>query len=219
MKKTILFTALLATAIAPVHAAILITEVSAWGSGDSPYGSDWFEVTNTGLSAVNITGWKMDDSSNTIANAVALTGITSIAPGESVIFTETAVTASFLNTWFGGAAPAGLQIGNYVGGGVGLSTSGDGVNLFDAAGTRQTGVSFAGSPDAAPFATFDNAAGVSGAISDLSAAGVNGAFVAANDSTEVGSPGRIAAPVPEPSTAVAIMGGVSLLLALRRRRA
>ena len=37
---------------------------------------------------------------------------------------------------------AGFTIGTYTGGGVGLSTGGDAVNLFDASGKRVTGVSF-----------------------------------------------------------------------------
>ena len=51
--------------------------------------ADWFEVTNKGATPVNITGWQMDDDSNAFASAIALNGITEIAPGESVIFIET----------------------------------------------------------------------------------------------------------------------------------
>ncbi len=169
------------------QAQVRITEVSAWGSGNATYATDWFELTNTGSSAISIGGWKMDDSSASFSTAVALTGITSIAAGESVIFTETAATASFLSTWFGSNAPAGLQIGNYTGGGVGLSTGGDGVNIYNAAGVLQASVSFGNSPGNSPYATFDNAAGLTGTISQLSAVGVNGAFDAANDASEIGS--------------------------------
>src|SRR5262245_7896755 len=145
--------------------AIVISEVDPSGSSRS-YAADWFEVTNTGPSAVNITGWKMDDNSNgSPASAqVALNGITSIAPGESVIFLETsnltATRSAFLTAWFGASAPAGLQIGSYSGSGVGLSTSGDAVNLFDAAGNRVTGVAFGAAPASA---TFDNTLGLGSA--------------------------------------------------------
>ena len=55
-------------------------------------------------------------------------------------------------------------------------------------------MAFGASPSG-PFPTFDNAAGLNNAtISILSAAGVNGAFVAANDINEKGSPGTIGAP-------------------------
>lgn len=78
------------------------------------------------------------------------------------------------------------------------STAGDQVNLFDSVGALQASVSFGASP-AGPFPSFDNAAGVNNAtISTLSAVGVKGAFVAANDSAEIGSPrtiGAAAAPI------------------------
>ncbi len=92
----------------------------------------------------------MDDNSESFAGAVPLSGITSIAPGESVIFIETgnlaSVAPAFLNTWFGANPPAGLQIGSYSGGGVGLSTGGDAVNLYNSAGVLQANVFFGASP-------------------------------------------------------------------------
>ena len=118
--------------------SLVISEVAPWSSGNSPVGADWFEVTNTGASAVSVAGWKMDDSSASFAAAVPMSGISSIAPGESVIFIETAdlmaASAAFRSNWFGANPPAALQIGSYSGGGVGLSTGGDGVNLYNASG-------------------------------------------------------------------------------------
>jgi len=173
--------------------SIVISEVAPWSSGNSPLGADWFEVTNTGTSAVNIAGWKVDDSMPTFATAIALNGITSIAAGESVIFIETTSPATTADTfralWFGSSPPANLQIGSYSGAGIGLSTSGDEVNLFDSSGVLQANVSFGSSPGSAPFATFNNADGLTGAISTLSTVGVNAAFAAFNDANEIGSPG------------------------------
>src|SRR5262249_39710462 len=93
--------------------SIIISEVSAWASGTSTLGSDWTELTNVGTAAQNTTGWKMDDDSSNINNAVALNGITSIAPGESVIFLENATSkkSQFLSLWFGANPPANLQVG------------------------------------------------------------------------------------------------------------
>jgi uncharacterized protein YjiK len=183
-------------AVAP--SGIVISEVAPWSSSNSPLAADWFEVTNTSSAAVDITGWKMDDNSHTIANAVALNGITSIAPGEAVIFIESAdlptASSTFRNLWFGSNPQRVTQIGAYEGSGVGLSSSADEVALFDAAGNLVAGVGFGASPTGA-FATFDNHAGVNGTtlplpiLSTLSATGVNGAFVAAGDANEVGSPG------------------------------
>ncbi|WP_228043664.1 choice-of-anchor I family protein [Dolichospermum sp. LEGE 00246] len=179
----------------PTNSSIFITEVAPWSSGNSPVAADWFELTNKGTSAVNITGWKFDDNSNSFASAVALSGITSIGAGESVIFIDGAtINTIFRPNWFGANPPASLQIGNYTGSGVGLSTSGDAVNIYNATGVLQANVVFGVSP-AGPFATFDNAALLNNAtISTLSAAGVNGAFVAVNSNAEIGSPGRINAP-------------------------
>ncbi|MBV1688580.1 tandem-95 repeat protein [Novosphingobium sp. G106] len=176
-----------------------ITEVAPWASGSSPGGADWFEVTNTGAVAVNLTGWKMDDNSNAFGNAVALSGVTNLAVGESVIFIEApagasasqiaALKAAFIDTWFGGHPPVNLQIGTYCGSGVGLSTGGDAVNLYNASGVLQANVSFGASPNG-PFPTFDNTAGLNNAaITTVSSVGTNGAFNAAHDGAEVGSPG------------------------------
>ena len=191
-------------AITPAASGVInlaVTEVAAWSSGNSPLASDWFEVTNFGTSSVSLVGWTMDDNSNSFAVSVPLNGVTSIAPGKSVIFIETADSAAlaakaqtFINVWFGGTAPAGLQIGSYSGSGVGLSTGGDAVNLFDLGGTLRAAVSFGPSPSGTPLATFDNSAGQSNAVlANLSVVGQNGAFVAATDAAEIGSPGTIGA--------------------------
>lgn len=224
MKKSLSFIvfAVLSTITVQANAAILITEVAPWGNTNGTgYLSDWFELTNTGSSALNITGWKMDDNSNSFASSVALTGIGSIAAGESVIFTETAATAAFLNTWFGASAPAGLQIGNYTGGGVGLSASGDAVNIYNASGILQANVSFGAADAVAPYQTFNNAVGLNNtAISTLSLVGVDGAFVAANDLNEIGSPGRISAPapVPEADSYSMLLAGLGFMGFISRRR-
>lgn len=184
----------------PTTSSIFITEVAPWGSGNSPVASDWFELTNTGTTAVDITGWKIDDNSNSFAASVALSGITTIGAGESVIFLENpadTIYTTFRSNWFGANAPANLQIGRYTGAGVGLSTSGDAVNIYNSTGSLQANVVFGASPAAAPFATFDNAALSNNAtIATLSAVGVNGAFVAVNSSTEIGSPGTIVSSLP-----------------------
>jgi hypothetical protein len=175
---------------------LIISEVAPWASSSSPVAADWFEITNSKAVAVNITGWKIDDNSQSPVAAVLLNGITSINPGESVIFIETTdlpgKTAAFLSNWFGTTPPAGLRIGSYTGSGIGLGSSGDQVNLYDATSTTpQASVLFGASPTTT-FATFDNTAGINNtitAVTSLNTAGVNGAFIATNSATEIGSPG------------------------------
>ena len=217
--------AMLAVGAVPSQAALIVSEVAPWGSGNSSYAADWFEVTNTGVAAVDVRGWRMDDGSNNFATTVALRGVTSIAAGQSVIFlegradgaTDAAIDAAFVSAWFGANAPAGLVIGNYGGSGVGLGTGGDGVNLFKADGTRVTGIRF---PDSTSSVgrSFDNASGVENAgVAQLSTIGVNGAFLSF-DGSATGSPGAIAA-VPEPGTWAFLISGLVLLGAAVLRRA
>jgi uncharacterized protein YjiK len=205
-----------ATPPPPPPTSVIVSEVAPWGSGNAPYAVDWFEVTNKGTSAVDLTGWKMDDNSNSFANAVVLAGVSSLAAGQSAVFFEdtgglndATVTAAFAQAWFGTSTlPTGFLIGHYGGSGVGLSTGGDQVNLFDASGSPVTGVAFGASPSSAPFATFDNTAGLGSTtlpptITTMSAVGTNGAFLAA-DGVEIGSPGTIGTVTPPPAPSVIV---------------
>src|SRR5262249_30282563 len=155
-------------------------------------------LTNLGTTTVDLTGWKMDDESNALATAVALNGVSSLAPGHSAVFVEgdaSKVTA-FEAAWFGGSPPAGFQIGTYTGSGVGLSTGGDQVNVFDGSGAHVAGIAFGTSTTGQ---TFDNTAALGSGtatvptVSTLSVAGTNGAFTVG---AETGSPGTAAVRTP-----------------------
>lgn len=171
---------------------ILITEINPTGSSSS-YQADWFELSNNSASAVSLVGWRMDDNSNAFANSVALRGLSTIAAGSSVIFLESdasgsndaTILANFSKAWFGTATPpSGFHYGFYGGSAVGLSASGDAVNVFDAAGNLVSRVDFG---PASATASFNNKSGASPA-SSLSVAGVNGASFSFNGA-ETGSPG------------------------------
>jgi hypothetical protein len=212
-----------AFASSSASAAILITEVDPAGSSStSGYAADWFEVTNTGSSAVSIAGWSMDDNHDSFSAAVALTGVSSIAAGQTVVFVEStgttaaAVDAAFESTWFGSSVPAGFTIGNYSGGNVGLSQSGDAVNLYNSSGAVMADVVFGSSSPTS--GTFDNTAGLNGVtLTTYSKVGVDGAFLSKNG--EIGSPGidTAVSTVPLPATAWLMMGGLLAMTYVARR--
>ncbi|MFD0894464.1 lamin tail domain-containing protein [Luteolibacter ambystomatis] len=178
---------------------VVVTEVAPWSSSTS-VGADWFEVMNTSAVTVDLTGWKMDDNTESPVAAVALNGVTTLEPGERAVFLETSTPSTtipaFLTNWFGANPPASLKVGSYAGDGVGLSTGGDAVNLYNSNGVRQSGVSFGAAPSN-PLATFENATGTPFvALSQLSVPGINGAFVAKNSADQIGSPGAVASSGP-----------------------
>lgn len=208
---------------------IRITEVmSSSGVGGT---ADWWEITNYGGLAVDITGWKMDDSSFAFANSVALVGVSSIAPGESAIFLETAAPGTDITnfrTFWTGTAASTITIGSYTGSGVGLSSAGDGVVLFDATGTEvtprvtfgaaTTGSSFyysydaVGSPSTSP-----NTAAILSVVGTISSQVTIGSVNASP--ANVGSPGTAVNAVPEPSSLAMTLGlVVAAVTATRRRR-
>jgi hypothetical protein len=226
LSKPLLLAVTVTGALAAAHnasAALVVSEIDAAGSGNSAYGADWFELTNTGSSAISLSGDKMDDSHASFSAAVALTGVTSLAAGQTAVFIEStgttaaAVNAAFESAWFGANVPAGLVLGNYSGSSVGLSQSGDGVNIYSSAGTLLTGVSFGASPSSG--GTFDNTAGLSNVtLTQASVVGVNGAFKSVSGG-EIGSPGIDGTPVPIPASAFLLIGGLGLFApAVRNRR-
>ncbi len=206
-------------------ASLIISEVAPWSSGNGSLGADWIEVTNIGTAAQSLAGWTMDDDSSA-PNIAPLSGVSSIAPGESVIFIElgsghTAAgdAAKFRTLW---GLPSNVQVGSYAGSGVGLGTGGDQVNLFSGT-VKKAGVTFGTATTANPFKTFDNAAGANwngttnATIATLSATGVNGAFsitdtLSTTNATAVtvtGSPGTIGAAATPVVTVVATDGTAS----------
>ena len=219
MKILLSFLLVLGALLGPARADLIISEVYPAGSGNLTYTSDWFELTNTGATAIDITGWKIDDNSNNSALAATLANVTSIAAGQSVVFLEVspanyaARVISFNQFWFG-SDTSSVVIGSYNGSGLGLGTGGDAVNIFDASNVLRANVTFGATTAGA---TLDNSAGLTGLISTLSVVGVNGAFSSVGTPGEIGSPGSISA-VPEPSSVVLAGLGMSGLMAWRRRK-
>lgn len=219
-------------ALAQISTLRITEAMSSSGVGGT---ADWWEVTNYGSSAVDITGWKFDDSTFLFANSVALNGVTSINAGESVAFLETttldsgtvATLISSFRTFWGGSA-ASAQIGYYAGSGISFGSGGDGIVMFSGTGAETTprvtfgvatpGASFyygydaAGDPTTSP-----NTNAIVSAVGTL-----DGQTTFASATTlpqNIGSPGT-AAVVPEPSSAalLAIAAGAGVTLVLRRAR-
>jgi hypothetical protein len=208
------FAALFLTFVAanPAFAQLRITEAMS----SAGVGPDWFELTNFGAAAVDITGYKVEDSSNDFALSQNLLGVTSIAAGESVVFAETddpaGVLPVFRNLWTANGL-AGVQVGSYSGSGLGLSSGGDGLNLFAADGTNlNLGVSFGAATAGVSFG-YDTTTNTFGG---LSVAGQFGAFVSADPIANVGSPGTVGGIIPEPASIT--LAGMALLASLRRKR-
>lgn len=203
------------------QAALIITEVmSASGTNGTP---DWFELTNTGAASTVITGYRMDDNSFAFGNSVLLNGVTSIAPGESVVFFESTTVpateiANFRTFWSGSASGLpGVQIGYYLGSGAGVSFSsnGDGAVVYNAGGTVVAGpVSY---PSATNGKSFQYDPGTQLLVGP-SIVGQYGAFTSFDTTPlNTGSPGTIGS-VPEPSTlALAGCGLLALGVCARRR--
>jgi len=241
-----LFTAVAAVlAIGNAMAAsdIVITEVDPAGSGtgSSSYNNDWFELTNLGTTAQDITGWSMLDNhaaSNTTtpysgtisignsSGSVLLSGITSIGAGQTVVFLDaTGVTstaaeiAKFEAAWFGASVPANFTIGTYATGtgqsAVGLSATSDMVNIFSGSATNSALVASVAFGTDTGGGTFDNTVGLNNTtLTTKSVVGVNGAFASATGG-EIGSPGVVVA-VPEADGLALAFVGLGALFALRR---
>jgi hypothetical protein len=201
------------------HASLRITEVmSSSGTNGTP---DWIEVTNDGSSAVSLTGWKMDDGSFNIAAAVALSGITSIGAGESVIFIESALGAGVADfrTFWGGLT--NVQVGYYSGSGVGFSSGGDGVCLFNNLGINVNQVSFGAATTGSSFFWGWDAQGsidpnYSAVVSTVGTIGTQVTFQSQSSTpVNTGSLGTAIA-VPAPG-AVALLGVAGLVGGRRRR--
>jgi hypothetical protein len=218
-------------ALAQISTLRITEAMSSSGVGGT---ADWWEVTNYGGSAVDITGWKFDDSSFTPGASVALNGITSINAGESVAFLETttldsgtvATLISSFRTFWGGSA-ASAQIGYYAGSGVSFSSNGDGIVMFSGTTETTPRVSFGPATTGSTFYYGYDAAGnpttspnTNAIVSTVGT--LDGQITFASASTlpqNIGSPGT-AAVVPEPSSAalLAIGAGAGVTLVLRRAR-
>ena len=213
---------ILATLTAQAQISTLrITEAMSVGNGTV----DWFEVTNYGLSDVSITGWKMDDSTFSSGTSVALSGVSSISSGQSVIFLESASAETAISTFrtIWGSNATSVIIGSYTGSGVSFSSSGDGLVLFDSTGVEMTPrVTFGAATTGSSFYySYDSTGSPSTSPNNnaiLSTASLSNGQNTYTPSGNTGSPGTAMNAVPEPQTYILLgIAAAFLLLRVRRR--
>ena len=185
-------------------AIIRVTEVmSSSGVGGT---ADWFELTNYGDAAIDISGWRMDDNSWSFASSAALVPYASgtapawtlLAPGESAVFLETAAPATDLpvfQTFWNLGPNAGNarnpKVASYIGTGLSFSSGGDGVIVFRGDGSEVTRTSFGAATGGSTFFWSYDAAGVAAtaALGTVSVPGLADAYATTTTPSNIGSPG------------------------------
>jgi Lamin Tail Domain/Abnormal spindle-like microcephaly-assoc'd, ASPM-SPD-2-Hydin len=188
----------LALLTASVHGQLVITEVMAESAHvkNAPIpdaDGDWWELTNTGSTSVNLTGYKWDDTPTPATPTMGSfpAGVI-IQPGESIVILDE--PASNVGTW---RAAWGLNSTTQVidrdrfastGGEPfsGLGNGGDEVNLYDPTGKTVASAEFGVSNKGKSQAFHRDGMAIYGLSSTP---GVHGATASALSSYEVGSPG------------------------------
>ena len=199
---------------------LLITEVHSTGSTGF---ADWWELTSFETYPINLKGWRWDDNGHSLAanNAYTFTNDIILHPGESVVFTESSagvpMTPALFRNWWPQLSPD-VRIVTYSGGGLGLGSGGDEVNIWNGVtlvgnelSERIAGVTFGFLPFATTFVYDPENPPLGGAMTTYSTNTING--LAANgiltaSNGSLGSPGRIIAPIRLTNT---LAGGQSVL--------
>lgn len=176
----------------PVDARLVITEVMVQ-SGHSATSSDgdWWELTNTGDTAVDLSGYRWDDLPTPATPTVSFFPAFTIGAGESVIIlAESAANASLWKNAWGLTQTRVINRDQFTAmGGEGFSgfaVGGDEVNLYDPTGALVAHVEFG-----AALQGFSKAYDREGrAVYGLdSVEGKHGAVVSGDAAADVGSPG------------------------------
>ena len=185
---------LLFTLALPLSAQLRITEVmSSSAHSTSTANGDWFEITNTGTTAVNISGYSFDDSSPIPKRSGQIFPSYSIPAGASVIVLDESSATQFRALWdLAGTVKifTSAEITSFPG----LSDSGDSVFLFNSGNSIVSEFTFGSATTGTSFARFTSGNSLPGG---LSVNGLFGAYRSDDSSEDTGSPGTAALP-PEP---------------------
>ncbi|MFZ9936724.1 MAG: choice-of-anchor I family protein [Luteolibacter sp.] len=195
---------------------LLVTELlSNQASGGT---NDFWELTNIGDQAVDLSGWSWDDDSFT-PGTVTIPASTTIAAGESVILT--AMDASAFRTWWG-LAPTVQVLSDINAPGFGQN---DTVALFDASNNEITRFSYAaegftksdggpsngghagfsaGGSSATQSAVIDPLFGTESPRYTAATVGVNGAVASTISPADIASPGATGLGAKGPGTTLSV---------------
>ena len=189
MKRIVCFVVALFFVVT-ANAGIVITEVMPGSVHETGAANgDWFELTNLGSTAVDITGWSWVDNSTSHAKLVF--GSLIIQPGQSILcLDESANNAATFRTIWGISDSQVIVDKGVFGDFHGLGKSGDGVFIYDASDSLVDSFSWATSTDGFSIDVYGG--GVNSVV------GVNGAYASSDNTPDVASPFLI----PEPATLV-----------------
>ena len=190
MIKTLLLFPALALALS---AQLRITEVmSNSNHSDTAANGDWFEITNTGSTAINVAGYSFDDDDR-LAGASGGFPAYVLQSGASMIVLNEASNTTFRSLWnldLPIRVIANAEISNFPG----LGSAGDEVNLFNNSGGLIDRFTFGAATEGFSFAKYNDGQSVPGGLSSNS---VLGAYESDDPSDDVASPG-ISSDVPAP---------------------
>lgn len=219
----------LALSRATTPGAIIISEIM-YDPGSTP-DNDWeyVEIHNTGVSAIDLTGYVLDDSTLSLGGANIATGSIS-AGGYAVLYDASSLSLSDVqNAWGSGINFVGVASWQA------LNNTGDRIGIWEDftsyGGGFVNAIIDVDYDDSSPWPTPNNSASIyltdfaldanSGTSWARSLDGMANAFTSAaagaNLATNVGSPGIGPVVVPEPSRLLFVLMGV-FGMALTRRR-
>ena len=220
MKKSItsVVTLIALMSATSVQAAYDLQVTEIWfGQEGTDLTEDWFEITNFGDTSWTTADGNLyfDDESADLADAELMSGISEIAPGESVVYVGGGASSTFVFHTVWDPVKSGFQVGYHSGSG--LSQSGDAVNVWiggpsgaaDAFGAYGNTNGFSGQSWDLTLDTFSTVGNAAGAVATIALGGSSGLEPA------IASPGSTA--IPEPSTLV--LGGLILFgMCVSRKR-
>ena len=159
---------------------------------DTAANGDWFEITNTGATAVNIAGYSFDDDDR-ISGASGGFPPYVLQSGASMVVLNDAPDTTFRSLWnldLSIRVITKSEISNFPG----LGSGGDEVNLFNNSGGLVDRFTFGAATEGFSFAKYNDGQSIPGGLSSNN---VLGAYESEDPSEDIASPG-LSSDVPSP---------------------